>query len=186
MVRLIPCQTLNYWVCGDRGPPLKSIRRGQSSVLKSQLCPACDIADSVRWRLVGHRVGRGTSTCLHREGTNLQLGSTHFGKYFWLLWFYAFRVPFLSTGLVQTHWRWAEASKGDAEFHTHLCWVCKKISQTCPNCFVEKQKQKPPIPVGFAGSCGFRPKLAKQGLVMWLTSLKVSLWNLKETHRLQS
>lgn len=44
------------------------------------------------------------------------------------MWFYAFRVPFLSTGPVQTHWSWAEASKEDAEFHTDLCWVCKNFS----------------------------------------------------------
>lgn len=42
--------------------------------------------------------------------------------------FYAFGVPFLSTGPVQTHWSRAEASKEDAEFHTDLCWVCKNFS----------------------------------------------------------
>lgn len=62
------------------------------------------------------------------KSQQLQLSSTHFGKYFWLVWFYAFRVPFLSPGLVQTHWSWAEASKEDAEFHTDLCWVCKNFS----------------------------------------------------------
>lgn len=44
------------------------------------------------------------------------------------MWFYAFRVPFLSTGPVQTHRSSAEASKEDAEFHTDLCWVCKNFS----------------------------------------------------------
>lgn len=100
-----------------------------------------------------------------RGSRQLQLGSTHFGKYFWLLWFYAFRVPFLSTRLVQTHWRWAEASKGDAEFHTHLCWVCKKkflrLTQTA---LLRNKNKNHQSQWGFQGPVVFVQNYGKAGV----------------------
>lgn len=80
--------------------------RGQRSVLTGQLRSARDTPDPESWKAGWASSSKGhiyLSAKRGHETQQLPLSSTDFGKYFWLVWFYAFRVPFLSSGLVQTH-----------------------------------------------------------------------------------